>query len=205
MARTMMKPEQAQSIRNELLDVAQELFEAGGFTAMSFRAVAAKYGCSSMKAYSYFSSKADIIDALRIRAYRWLHTELETASRSTSNPRESLKRITFAYMDAARSRPQMYELLYTQYGEKSEDHSELVDAKLSALKVCQKAIEGVARLPDYHIKLEPDKAAHLFWIAAHGLVSLRAGGFLVVGYDADDILPTVFEATLNGIFERPST
>ena len=202
MARTAMKPEQAQSIRNGLLGVAQELFEAGGFEAMSFRAIAAEYGCSSMKAYSYFSSKADIIDALRIRAYQWLQTELETASRSTPNPAEALKRITFAYLDAARQRPRMYALLYTNYGEKSDSHPELFEAKVGALAVCRKAIEAVDRLPDYDLKFEPNKSAHLFWIAAHGLVSLQAGGFLVVGYDADDILPTLFETTLNGIFER---
>lgn len=197
-----MKSEQAESIRAGLLDLAQELFEAGGFEAMSFRAIAARYGCSSMKAYSYFSSKADIIDALRIRAYRWLQSELETASHSVPGAREALERITFAYLGAASTRPRMYELLYTHYGEKSESHPELFNAKVGALGVCQSAIEAVASLPDYHLKFEANKAAHLFWIATHGLVSLQAGGFLVVGYDADDIQPTLFETTLNGIFER---
>ena len=202
MARTAMKPEQTASIRNGLLDVAQELFEAGGFEAMSFRAIAARYGCSSMKAYSYFSSKADIVDALRIRAYDWLKENLKEASRSTADPREALERITFAYLDAARERPRMFELLYTHYGEINEDHPKLLDAKKGALGVCQSAIETLAKQPDYHLKFEPNKSAHLFWVAAHGLVSLQAGGFLVVGFDADEILPTLFETTLNGIFER---
>lgn len=202
MARTAMKPEQAASIRNGLLDIAQELFEAGGFEAMSFRAIAARYGCSSMKAYSYFSSKADIIDALRIRAYRWLQYDLETASGSTSDPREKLERITFAYLSAARERPRMYELLYTHFGEKDESHPALIEAKLGALGVCQEAIEAVASLPGTSLKYEAAKSAHLFWVAAHGLVSLQAGGFLVVGYDAKEIEPALFETTLNGIFER---
>ncbi|MEP1144186.1 MAG: TetR/AcrR family transcriptional regulator [Henriciella sp.] len=202
MARTAMKPEQAESIRASLLDVAQELFEEGGIEAMSFRAIAARYGCSSMKAYSYFSSKADIIDALRIRAYRWLQSNLETAAGTAPDPREALKRITFAYLEAAKARPKMYELLFTHSGEKTETHPELIQAKVGALGVCQDAIEAVADLPDYHLIFEPNKSAHLFWIAAHGLVSLHAGGFLVVGYDAGEILPTLFETTLNGIFER---
>ena len=202
MARTKMSPERAESIRIGLLDVAQELFEAGGFEAMSIRAIASRYGCSNMKAYSYFSSKADIIDALRIRAYRWLQKDLETAADRVSDPLKALKRITYGYLEAARARPRMYELLFTHYGEKSETHPDLINAKTDALGVCQKALEAVCQLPDYHLKFEPNKSAHLFWIAAHGLVSLRSGGFLVAGYSADEILPALFETTLNGIFER---
>jgi AcrR family transcriptional regulator len=202
MARTLTKPEQFQSIRDGLLDVAQELFEAGGIAAMSSRAISSRYGCSSMKAYSYFSSKADIIDALRIRAYRWLEAELTNAARSKADPVEALRGVTFAYFDAARARPRMYELLYTPHGEKGETHPDLIMAKVGALGVCQNAIEAVADLPEYTLKFEPKKAAHLFWIAAHGLVSLRDGGFLVIGYEANEILPTLYETTINGIFER---
>lgn len=202
MARPLTKPEQVQSIRDGLLDVAQQLFEAGGLAAMSFRAISGRYGCSSMKAYSYFSSKADIVDALRIRAYHWLERELARAARSKADPVEALRGVTFTYFDAARARPRMYELLYTPHGEKDETHPDLMAAKVGALGVCQNAIEAVADLPDYTLKFEPSKAAHLFWIAAHGLVSLQDGGFLVVGYEADEILPTLHETTINGIFER---
>jgi AcrR family transcriptional regulator len=204
MARPLMKPEQAQSNRDGLLDVAQELFEAGGVAAMSIRAISSRYGCSSMNAYSYFSSKADIVDALRIRAYRWLEAELTKAARSKADPVEALRGVTFTYFDAALTRPRMYELLYTAHGEKDETHPDLMAAKVGALGVCQNAIEAVAGLPKYTLKFEPRKAAHLFWIAAHGLVSLREGGFLVVGYEADEILPTLYETTIGGIFERRS-
>jgi AcrR family transcriptional regulator len=204
MPRTLTKPEQAESIRNGLLDIAQDLFEEGGVEAMSFRAISSRYGCSSMMAYSYFSSKAGIVDALRIRAYGWLEAELTRAAQSVKDPRRALRAVTFAYFEAARARPRMYELLYSPHGEKDETHPDLMTAKLGALGVCQAAIEAVAGLPGHTLKFEPAKAAHLFWIAAHGLVSLRAGGFLVVGYQADDILPTLYETTINGIFERPS-
>lgn len=202
MARTVTKPEQFQSIRDGLLDVAQELFEAGGIAAMSFRAISSQYDCSSMKAYSYFSSKADIVDALRVRAYLWLEAELTAASRSQADPVEALKSVAFGYFNAAVARPRMYELLYTPHGHKHETHAELIAAKVSALGVCQNAIEAVANLPEYTLKFEPNKAAHLFWIAAHGLVSLQEGGFLVVGYEADEILPTLYETTIDGIFVR---
>ena len=74
--------------------------------------------------------------------------------------------------------------------------------KVGVLGVCQNAIEAVADLQEHTLKFEPRKAAHLFWIAAHGLMSLRDGGFLVVGHAADEILPTLYETTINGIFER---
>ena len=202
LTRTRITPEQAQAIRQGLLDVAQELFEEGGAAAMSFRALSSRYGCSAMMAYSYFASKSDIIDGLRIRAYRWLETTLTQAAARAENPIAVLRAIACAYYEAARNRPRMYELLYSPDGQKDETHPDLMSAKLAALGVCQRAIEATAGLPGYVLKFEPSMAAHLFWIAAHGLVSLRAGGFLVVGHEADEILPTLLDATINGIFER---
>ena len=202
MAKTAMKPEQAKVIRDGLLDVAQELFEVGGVETMSFRAIAKRYGCSSMKAYSYFESKADIIDALRIRAYDWLAHELNAAMQDALDPRDALKRITLAYLSSAIERPRMYELLFTHLGQKEENHPDLINAKVRALGVCQDAIVRMADESDLQLKFEPEKAAHLFWVAAHGVVSLHAGGFFVLSYGADEILPTLFDTTMSGIFER---
>ena len=197
-----MPAEEVAATRTELLDVAQKLYESGGAEAMSFRALASAYGCSTTMPYSYFDSKAAIVDALRIRAYEWLQGVLEDAARATSDPLERLRVLAAAYVRAASERPRMYELLYAGGGAMAETDPEFVEAKLGALGVCQRVIEAFADSGGLTLRADPETTAHLFWVAAHGLVSLQAGGFLVVGRTLDDLLPVLFSALSVGMVEQ---
>jgi len=202
MPRSAMQAGEVAATRAALLDVAQKLYESGGPEQMSFRAIASAYGCSTTMPYSYFDSKAAIVDALRIRAYEWLQGVLEDASRTTPDPLEALRALAAAYVRAASDRPRLYELLYAGGGAIAETEPELVEAKLGTLGVCQRIIEAVADSTDLRLRADPETTAHLFWIAAHGLVSLQAGGFLVVGRTLDQLLPVLFDALSTGMVEQ---
>ena len=202
MPRSAMTQEEVTATRTALLDVAQALYEAGGDDAMSFRAIAEAYGCSNTMPYTYFASKAEIVDGLRIRAYEWLRDVLRAAASEAPGPLDALRAIAFAYVRAAAERPRMYQLLYSDKGAMAETAPELVEAKVGAIGVCQRAIESAARSFDVPLRADAETMAHLFWIAAHGLVSLEAGGFLVLGREADDLLPVLFNAMSMGMVER---
>lgn len=197
-----MPAEAVAATRAALLDVAESLYEAGGHEAMSFRAIASAYGCSNTMPYSYFDSKAAIVDALRIRAYRWMQGVLEKAVVSTPDALEALGALARAYVAAAAERPRMYELLYSSHGAIRETDPALVEAKLGALSVCRRVIEAVAEESEWALRANPETTAHLFWVAAHGLVSLEEGGFLVLGPRIDELLPVLFTALSVGMVEQ---
>jgi AcrR family transcriptional regulator len=197
-----MQPEEVAATRTALLDVAQKLYESGGPEAMSFRAIASAYGCSTTMPYSYFDSKAAIVDALRIRAYEWMQGLLEDAAHTAPDPMEALRALAAAYVRAASDRPRLYQLLYAGAGAMAETDPEFVEAKLGALGVCQRVIEAVADAAGLTLRADPVTTAHLFWVAAHGLVSLEEGGFLVVGRTLDDLLPVLFTALSVGMVEQ---
>jgi len=202
MPRSAMHPEEVAATRAALLDVAQKLYESGGPEQMSFRAIANAYGCSTTMPYSYFDSKAAIVDALRIRAYEWLQGVLEDAGRAAPDPLEALRALAAAYVRAASERPHLYGLLYAPGGAMAETDPELVEAKLGALGVCQRIIEAVVDSTDLRLRADPETTAHLFWVAAHGLVSLQEGGFLVLGRSLDELLPVLFTALSTGMVEQ---
>ncbi len=202
MPRTAMKIEEVEAVRSELLAVAENLYEEGGPEAMSFRAIAQRYGCSNTMPYSYFGSKADIVDALRIRAYQWLQGVLEKAAAPATDPLEALRSLAAAYVEAACARPRIYELLYSQDGAKEETDPELVEAKWGALGVCQRVIEDAAASSAIRLRVDTVTTAQLFWASAHGLVSLHTGGFLVLGHSVDDLLPALFSTLTIGMFDQ---
>ncbi len=200
-----MTPQEVAATRSALLDVAQRLYEAGGDEAMSFRAIASGYGCSNTMPYTYFASKAEIVDGLRIRAYRWLKQELDVAARSKPDPLDALQALATAYVRAGTERPRLYELLYSTRGAMSESAPELIEAKLGALGVCQRVIEAAAEASGLALRSDPKTTAHIFWAAAHGLVSLDSGGFLVVGRSLEQLYPVLFTAMSAGMVDEEAT
>lgn len=198
-------PEQIARIRSELLDVAQGLYEAHGIEGMSFRAIALEYGCSAAMPYTYFASKADLVDGLRVRSYEWIRGVLAVAASAETQPLPALEAVAEAYVAAAAERPRMYELLYTGEGAMSETEPSLIEAKAAALGVCRDVIAAAAEADQLVLATDPDTAAHLFWVAAHGLVSLDHGGFLVMGRDVGQILPVLFTTMVQGLTEPHPT
>lgn len=201
MSRPPASPEQVARTREALLDVAQRLYEAGGLEGMSFRAIATEYGCSYSMPYSYFDSKADLVDGLRFRVYDWLHDLLAKAAAGADDPTDALEAIAETYVEAGLSRPRFYELLYSDAGALPEDDPAFVRVKLRSLNVCRDAIVAAAEHDGRTLTTDPDTAASLFWVAAHGLVSLQVGGFLVVGRTGEDILPRLFTTMTRGLIE----
>ena len=199
MPRPQLTAEQTHQTREGLLDVAQELYESKGAEGMSFRAIASAYGCSTTKPYLYFESKADLIDGLRIRAYEWMRDELEAAAMNAADPIEALRNVAAAYVRAGLARPRMYELMYSQSGAMPETAPELLEAKLAAIGVCKRVLGELAETAGIELRENPNSAAHVFWVSAHGLVSLEHGGFLVVGRSIDQVLSSVFASVFRGI------
>ena len=199
MARPQQTAKQMAQKRKELLDTAQALYEARGAEGMSFRAIASANGCSATKPYMYFDSKADLIDGLRVRAYEWMRDQLDQAATSSGDALEALREVATAYVRSGLERPRMYELMYSQDGAKPETSPALLEAKLAAIGVCRRCIVNLAAVPGVELTEDPDTAAHLFWVSAHGLVSLEHGGFLVVGRSIEQLLSAVIVNVFRGI------
>lgn len=199
-----MTREEADRTRRELLDVAQQLYEAEGLDGMSFRAIAAASRCSPTKPYSYFESKADLVDGLRVRAYEWIRDVLAAAASAAPQPIDALQAMAHAYVHAGLDRPQMYALLYSADGAMPETEPRLLDAKQAALGVCRGVIEAAVATGDLALATDVETAAHTFWLGAHGLVSLELGGFLVVGRSAHQLLDPLVAILIEGLKEVPA-
>ena len=199
MARPKNSAEEVASTRESLLEAAQVLFEEGGTEAMSFRAIAKSVGSSHSKLYSYFDSKADLVDALRLRTYELLFDRLSAAAVAEKDPIESLRALAEAYLRFGLERPRMYGLLYSREGQLGESDSPLYEAKVAALGVCRDAIVVAAEAGLIDLTVDPLTAAHIFWSGAHGLVELELGGFLVVGRTVDDLSAKIVTVLIDGL------
>lgn len=202
MARRAYSKEQRAAKRQDVLDAAMHVFETGGgLEAVSFRSVAKHLGCSYSAPYRYFSGKEELIVALRARAYRWMEAALREAIHPEDAAPAQLTAVAHAYIRAGLARPALYALMYFELegSDLGERSVELKAAKRDALGVCADVIAaGQARgeLPDQTDALT---AAHVFWIGAHGLVSLQVGGQLVMGRTLQQLTPILIRWLAAGL------
>jgi AcrR family transcriptional regulator len=196
MARTGYSANERAAKRQEILDAAMQVFETqGGISAVSFRSVAAILGCSYSAPYRYFSGKDELIVALRARAYRWMEQALISAVDPLANARTQLEAVAHAYIRAGMDRPTTYALMYFELAgsDLGERSLELKAAKRAALGVCADVITAGQAAGTLPAQVDALTAAHMFWIGAHGLVSLHVGSQFVMGRTTRELIPSLIQ------------
>lgn len=201
MARKGYSNKERQAKREEFLNAAERVFENdGGMAAVSFRSVAAVVGCSYSAPYRYFSSKQELLTALRARAFRWMEKSMRDGIGSNDAPKQQLETLARAYIEAGMRRPSMYALMFFEEDSKFARTSiELKAAKHDALHVCVEVIAAGQASGDLPATADPLTAAHLFWVGAHGLVSLEVGGQFVMGRSVQQLVPILIQWLETGL------
>lgn len=201
MARTGYTAAERQAKREEFLDAAVQVFENdGGIDAVSFRNVAAVVGCSYSAPYRYFSGKEELLTALRTRAFRWLERAIRSVIDPSDDPRLQLEKVARAYVEAGLQRPSMYALmLFQESSEFARRSIELKAAKHDALYACVEVIAAGQVQGVLPATTDALTAAHMFWVGAHGLVSLQVGGQFVMGRSVEQLVPVLIRWLKTGL------
>ena len=181
-----------------ILDAAQALFEEQGSAALSFRRIATRSGFSATTPYRYFPSKRHVLAGLRIRAFDAIRETLTSAADSEEGAAAQLRAIASAYIDFAQQRPETYALLY-HVDDQPDANADLDTAKRAALDVCRRAIANAEAHDELHLRTDALTAAHLFWAAVHGVVSLHLSGQMVMGRTLDEIAPELISTLVRGL------
>lgn len=188
--------------RDDILDAAMAVFEKeGGLEALSFRKLAAELSLSYSAPYRYFSSKEELVNALRARAYRWIEGVMLDAIEGIDSPEKQLETLAAAYIRAGIERPDRYALMFFNVDDPNGNRRslELRAAKHDALDVCTRTIAAAQACGELPTTVDPLTASHLFWITAHGLVSLQVAGQFEMGRSVNALTPTLIHTLRMGM------
>lgn len=200
MARKRFPDELRAQRRDEILDTAMALFEKeGGLEALSLRKLGGGLSLSYSAPYRYFANKEELVNALRARAYRWIEREMLTAIAGLETPEQQLEALAAAYIRSGLALPHRYALMFFNRQDADSHSLELKAAKRDALDVCTRVIAAGQQQGDFPDTLDPLTAAHLFWIGAHGVVSLQVAGQFVMGREIKQLVPTLIHALRMGM------
>jgi AcrR family transcriptional regulator len=152
-------------LREQLLDIADQLLESGGADALTVRAVATRAGVSPPAVYLHFASKKELVHAACLRVWSSLFVELEAVSREVPDPVTALYETCAAYIAFGLNCPSQYRLVMS--GEASEASRRNEDACFRYFR------DKVAACGDAGVPVgSRTETARVLCAGVHGAVSL---------------------------------
>ena len=168
-----------ESLREDILSAARQLFAIHGFEATSMRAIASKVDCSPGILYHYFADKQDIMALLVRETFSKLNSRLTAIREDNDTVTARLRRGLRAYIEFGLEHPHHYALLFMrpmaiEGNEKilaafQEDGTRTFNCLRSMSAEALAA--GVLR-PGI---IDAEELAQSLWVAIHGMVSIQIG------------------------------
>lgn len=160
--------------REQILQVALQLFAQHGMAQVSTRQIARAVGISQPSLYAHFASAHEISAELCLRAFAGLSAASRKVLEAPGTPRDRFYRLGRAYIDFGLAHPDMYRLAFMQ--EPDETVSQLVQqgkdpvmaAGQGAFDLARQALAQMLGRTEAEVELQ----AQSIWASVHGLTAL---------------------------------
>lgn len=161
--------------REQILDVALQLFAQHGMAHVSTRQIAQAVGISQPSLYAHFRTAHEISAELCIRAFDTLYQVSQRVMAEPGTPLERFRRLGRAYVHFGLDHPDMYKLAFmldppeqvsALVAQGKEDPA--IEAGNSAFGVLRAVLAEILQADEQVVELN----AQSVWATVHGLTSL---------------------------------
>ncbi|MGW5424398.1 TetR/AcrR family transcriptional regulator [Streptomyces sp. NPDC003943] len=174
-------------LRDRLVRTGVELVDAEGAQALSLREIARRAGVSHGAPRRHFPTHLDLLSAIAREGFRELGARVTEVAEA--EPRARVEALARVYLDFARTRSGMYELMFR--------HDLLESGRLglrdTSLPLFAHLAELVARARP-GAAADPATAAGALWANLHGIAQLWRWGSLRLATGSDDVEPLLTAA-----------
>lgn len=168
-----------ESLREDILNAARQLFAVHGYEATSIRAIAQQVGASPGIIYHYFEDKPQIMAVLVRETFAKLGARLSSIVSDGDEVIPRLRRGLRAYIEFGLEFPHHYTLLFVK-AEMIEIHPVIHEAFMQdgmkvfgcLLSLSEEAIAARVIRPDLK---DHNEMAQMLWVSIHGLVATQIG------------------------------
>jgi AcrR family transcriptional regulator len=201
-----------ESLREEILAAARQLFVAKGYEATSIRAIAERVGASPGILYHYFEDKQDIMAHLVRETFQRLTTKLTAIRLDSDAPLARLRRGLRTYIQFGLEHPHHYSLLFmhphswqSKDGHDSDKIRDVFmtegDAALDCLRnmSAECIAKGLLR-PEFQ---DPNELAQVLWPAIHGLVSIQITCVTFPFLESGRLADRLTDILVQGLVKQP--
>jgi AcrR family transcriptional regulator len=166
------KSRRKESIRQEILDAARDLFVSEGYDSVSIRKVAERIEYAPGTIYLYFHDKAEILDTLCRQTFEKLRARLEAIQKDPGDPVDALRRGLRTYIQFGLDNPNHYMVTFVVAKSQAEIAQRSGATAGQACFDCLRAIVRQNIEGGYINGGEVEETAQALWAAIHGVTAL---------------------------------
>ena len=160
------------NLRRDLLRVARDEIARHGAKAVSLASLARLAGVSQPAPYRHFIDRDALLEAVAAEGFEQLTAELAEATADRA-PHDALKAIAHAYLTFGEANVEIYRLMFASHlTPHARSGSDLDVASGTAFALLRTALARMSSPAGV------DDDAYLLWAQLHGLVMLKADGFI---------------------------
>ena len=160
-----------ESLRQEILDAAREMFVSEGYENVSMRKIAERIEYSPTTIYLYFEDKAAIFESLCDETFAKLIEKQEALAKKHRDPLIRLRECGRAYIHFGLEHPNHYRVAFMQPHSLGEQRSFEETMGYRAFSFLRANVEECVREKKFR-RIDVDLASQAIWAATHGLTSL---------------------------------
>ena len=190
---------QKESLRQEILDAARELFVKDGYDNVSMRRIAERIEYSPTTIYLYFEDKADLLFHLCEETFAKLANNAEELLKDQSDPIQTLRMIGLAYVDFGLKHPNHYRVTFINRPLEHFDpaHHEKSMGR-QAFNLLKRSVEQCVNQKKIR-EIDVDVASQALWAAVHGITSLLITHPNYPWVDADQTINLLVDSMCSGL------
>jgi AcrR family transcriptional regulator len=185
-------------LRQEILDVAREMFVAEGYANVSMRKIADKIGYSPTTIYLYFRDKADLLHQICEESFAQLARNISSIQHLSANSLEKLRMGMREYINFGLKHPSHYEVIFIipiQSAVGSDYESSQGKVAFETLRSSVGACVKDKLLKDNDIEL----ASQTLWAGIHGVTSLLITHCDFPFVEREKLIDSVIETLISGL------
>jgi AcrR family transcriptional regulator len=165
----------------QILEAAEQMVDASGYTAMNMRDLAQRIGVSATAIYHYYESRDALLLQLQLKAAERLNASIRTIE--SDDAWATIRKLGETYLEFAETKPHLYQLLFEAPFETSAPGQAEQSVLYYTYHVARRALERLAA--DGRYPMDPRYGAMMGWTMLHGFASLLMAGRLQLAEGID--------------------
>jgi AcrR family transcriptional regulator len=188
-----------ESLRQEILDAARELFIEEGYESVSMRRIAEKIEYSPTTIYLYFQDKAELLNSICGETFELLINRLEGIQGGVTDPILRVKAGLREYILFGLENPQHYRVTFmAPHMHPPEKFTDTLSAGMRAFAILQQCVSDCVEAGAFH-PVDVNAVSQALWAGSHGVTSLLIAkeGFPFV--ERDTLINMVVDTMVKGL------
>ncbi len=192
MARPLYSADEAEHIRQTLINGALELYLEKGMDKLSLRQIAKRVGLSHTAGYRYFANKEALLAEMR----RACILEFKAAAIATehSDPVERIRAALMGLLEFGSTQPAKYRLIFSDSQPDLTEYPSLMAQRWEVFASCVDLVQ--AAIDQRRMQGDALMFSHGLWSLLHGMLSLHAAKQLIHGLSLREMAEPLIDTFL---------